>query len=91
MSGSGGPERLPDLSSEEAAKRFVSEADLGNYDLSTFTPVRFEFDAGPSAVSVSLPTSLLDAVMRQAEASGMPYQRFIREAIERALKDAAGS
>ncbi|HRK95123.1 MAG TPA: CopG family antitoxin [Rhodospirillales bacterium] len=76
------------MSSDEAAERFVSEADLGDYDLSTFMPVRFEFDPGPGAVSVPLPASLLDAVMRQAKASGMPYQRFIREAIERALKDA---
>jgi predicted DNA binding CopG/RHH family protein len=91
MSSSGGAKRLPDLPSDEEAERFLAEADLSDYDLSTFTPVRFEFDPGPKAVSVPLPTSLLDAVMRQAEASGMPYQRFIRDAIERALKDAAGS
>jgi predicted DNA binding CopG/RHH family protein len=82
------PKRPPDLLSDEDAERFVADEDLSGYDLSGFTPVRFEFAAEPAVVSVPLPAALLAAVVRQAEAQGMPYQRFIREAIERALKEA---
>jgi predicted DNA binding CopG/RHH family protein len=32
-----------------------------------------------------LPASLLDAVKRRASARGIPYTRFIREAVEHAL------
>ncbi len=83
------PKRLPDLLSDEDAERFVADEDLGVYDLSGFTPVRFEFGSGSDVLSVPLPAALLEAVMKQAEARGVPYQRFIREAIERALKDAS--
>lgn len=82
------PKRIPDLLCDEDAARFVAEQDLGVYDLSGFVPVRFEFGSEPAVFSVPLPAALLAAVVRQAEAQGMPYQRFIREAIERALKEA---
>ena len=35
--------KLPILTSDEAAERFVAEADLTQYDLSGFVPSRFEF------------------------------------------------
>jgi predicted DNA binding CopG/RHH family protein len=87
MCSSGEPKRPSDLLSDEDAERFVAEEDLSGYDLSGFTPVHFEFGPERAHVSVPLPATLLEAVMRQAEARGMPYQRFIREAIERALKE----
>jgi predicted DNA binding CopG/RHH family protein len=88
MCSSEGPKRLPDLLCDDDAARFVAEEDLGVYDLSGFVPVLFEFGSEPAVVSVPLPAALLTAVVRQAEALGMPYQRFIRAAIERAVKEA---
>ena len=35
--------KLPPFASDEEAEKFVSNADLSEYDLSGFTPVTFEF------------------------------------------------
>ena len=75
----------PRLNVDEEAERFVDEADLTEYDLTGFTPVRFEFDKKSARVNMRLPESLLRAVKAKAQARGIPYQRFIREAIEQAL------
>jgi predicted DNA binding CopG/RHH family protein len=78
---------LPELSSDEDAERFVEEADLTEYDLSGFSPVRFEFEKKASRINMRLPESLLAAVKSRAQARGIPYQRFIREAVEKALDE----
>jgi predicted DNA binding CopG/RHH family protein len=76
---------LPDLKTDEEAERFLEEADLSKYDLSEFKPVRFEFEKKSARVNMRLPEPLLDAVKARAKARGIPYQRFIREALEQAL------
>jgi predicted DNA binding CopG/RHH family protein len=78
---------LPRFGSDEEAERFVEEADLSAYDLSGFKPTRFEYERKSARVNMRLPTPLLDAVKAKARARGIPYQRFIREALERALGD----
>ncbi|MGZ9033732.1 MAG: CopG family antitoxin [Rhodospirillales bacterium] len=77
---------LPNLETDEDAERFVAEANLNDYDLSNMTTIRFRFGVEPG-LSVRLPTALLDAVRMKAKACGISYERFIREAIERALED----
>jgi predicted DNA binding CopG/RHH family protein len=39
------------------------------------------------SVNLRLPEQLLEAVRSRAKRAGMPYQRYIRMAIERALSD----
>jgi len=78
---------LPRLNSDEDAGRFVAEADLTEYELSGFTPVQFEFEKKSARVNMRLPESLLNAVKAKAQVRGIPYQRFIREAIEQALRN----
>lgn len=78
---------LPRLTTDEEAERFVDEADLSEYDLSGFKPMQFEFEKKSARVNMRLPEPLLDAVKAKAQARGIPYQRFIREAIERALAE----
>jgi predicted DNA binding CopG/RHH family protein len=78
--------RLPQLTSDAAAARVVAEADLSRYDLAALKPVRFEFAPKDARVNMRLPQTLLDAVKRAAERTGVPYQRFIRHALERALQ-----
>ena len=78
---------LPRLSTDEEAERFVNEADLTDYDLAQFTPVQFEFEKKSARINMRLPETLLNAVKAKAQARGIPYQRFIREAIERAVAD----
>lgn len=77
--------KIPRLNSDEEAERFVEEADLGEYDLSGFTPARFEYEKKTARVNMRLPEPMLNAVKNKARERGIPYQRFIREAIERAL------
>jgi predicted DNA binding CopG/RHH family protein len=77
--------KIPTLSSDAAAEKFVDEADLSTYDLSGFRSVRFEFERKTAKVNMRLPEALLDAVKASAAARGMPYQRFIRETLERAV------
>ncbi len=76
---------LPRLESDEEAARFVEEADLTRYDLSSFRPVRFEFARKTARVTMRLPESLLAAIKAEAARRHMPYQRFMRELLERGL------
>jgi predicted DNA binding CopG/RHH family protein len=75
------------LRTDEEAERFVDEADLTEYDLSGFRPVQFEYEGKSAQVNMRMPQRLLDAVRDQAKARGIPYQRYIRETLENALRD----
>jgi predicted DNA binding CopG/RHH family protein len=77
---------LPRLATDEEAERFVAKADLTDYDLSEFRTVRFEFQPKNERVNMRLPKALLDAVKAAAAKTGMPYQRFIRQALEAAVE-----
>jgi predicted DNA binding CopG/RHH family protein len=76
---------LPRLKSDEEAERFVETADLSGYDLSGFRPAHFEFEKKTAQVNLRMPESLLKALKERAKKRGIPYQRFIRETLERAL------
>jgi len=77
--------KIPGFKADAAAERFVAEADLTKYDLSGLVPVRFEFDKKTAQLNMRLPKRLLEAVKRRAAARGIPYTRFVREAVELAL------
>lgn len=79
--------KIPEFKSDSEAEAFVDSADLSQYDLSGFKPVRFEFQPKTERVNMRLPAELLQAVRREAEAEGMPYQRFIRATLERAVME----
>lgn len=76
---------FPTFKSDAEAEDFVATADLSGYDFSDMVPLRFEFERKDKAVNLRLPESLLGAVRAHAKKVGMPYQRFIRMAIEQAL------
>jgi predicted DNA binding CopG/RHH family protein len=48
--------------------------------------VRFEFQPKDQRVNMRLPRPLLDAVKATAAKAGVPYQRFIRRALEDAVQ-----
>ena len=77
--------KFPVLRSDEEAEAFVDTADLSEYDFSQFKPARFEFETKGARVNMRLPKSLLTAVKARAAKRGIPYQRFIRETLERAV------
>ena len=76
---------MPSLKSDEEAERFVESADLSEYDLSKFKPLKFEFEPKTAVINMRLPQALLSAVKIKAKAEGMPYTRFIRLALERMI------
>jgi predicted DNA binding CopG/RHH family protein len=79
--------KLPTLTSDEEAEDFVANSDLSEYDLSEMVPVRFELKPKDKSVNLRLPAQLLEAVRNRATRAGIPYQRFIRMALERALQE----
>jgi predicted DNA binding CopG/RHH family protein len=76
---------LPVLKTDEEAEQFIETADLSEYDLSGFKPAKFEFEKKDARVNMRLPETLLAALKDKAKQRGIPYQRFIREALEQAI------
>jgi predicted DNA binding CopG/RHH family protein len=76
---------LPELRTDEEAEDFIAKTDLTEYDLSSMRTVHFEFQPKSERVNMRLPRPLLDAVKAAAAEVGVPYQRFIRQALEAAV------
>ena len=66
------PKPLPPLRSDAEAESFVDTADLTQYDLSGFKPMRFEIELKAAALNMRLPASLLDAVKAKARPAASP-------------------
>lgn len=77
---------FPKFENDEEAERFVDQANLSNYDFSPFRPMHFEFEKKTAQVNIRMPQSMLATLKAKAKARGIPYQRYIREAIEKALQ-----
>lgn len=76
--------RVPRLRTDEAAEAFLDQ-DLSDLDFSQFRAGQLEFERKDARLTMRLPQSMLDAVKQQALARGIPYQRLVREAIQKAL------
>ena len=77
--------KIPTFKSDHEAEAFVASADLVDYDLSGARLVQFELKPKDKTVNLRLPGQLLDAVRSEAKRAGVPYQRFIRLALEKAV------
>jgi len=75
--------KIPTFKTDEEAENFVTTADLSAFDLSGARLVKFEFKPKDTAISLRLPEDLLKAVRSKAKTEGIPYQRLIRQALER--------
>ena len=71
---------MPSLRSDAAAERFVATADLTEYDLSGFKPMRFEIEPKSAALNMRLPLSLLEAVKAEARSRGDPVHALCAHA-----------
>ena len=76
--------KVPRMKSDKEAEAFLAD-DLSNLDFSQFKPVRFEFEKKEEQINMRVPKPLLAAVKARAKARGIPYTRFIREVLERAI------
>ena len=77
--------RIPTFKSDRAAAAFVDNADLSQYDLGGAQLVRFETKPKDKSINLRLPEELYQAVRTSAARVGLPYQRFIRLTLERAI------
>jgi predicted DNA binding CopG/RHH family protein len=75
---------VPRLKTDRQAEAFLAQ-DLSNLDFSQFKPARFEFEKKDDQINMRVPKPLLEAVKARAKARGIPYTRFIRETLERAM------
>jgi predicted DNA binding CopG/RHH family protein len=73
------------MTTDEEAEAFLDQ-DLSDLDFSQFVPTRFEFEAKDATVTMRLSQRLLQTIKAQAEARGMPYQRYIRQVLEQAAE-----
>ena len=75
--------KIPTFKTDKEAENFVAKADLSQYDLSGARMVKFELKPKDKAISLRLPEDLFKAVQDKAKREGIPYQRLIRQAIEK--------
>lgn len=80
------PKSVPVLTTDEDAEAFLDQ-DLSNLDPAQFRPMRFESLPKSARITMRLPEPLITALKARAKARGIPYQRLIREALEREVSD----
>src|SRR6202521_3664587 len=77
--------KIPTFKTDMEAERFVDTADLSKNDLFGLRPVQFEFEKKSAQLNMRVPKAMLEAVKKRSAVRGIPYTRFIREAVEMAL------
>ncbi|AFZ57535.1 CopG family transcriptional regulator [Anabaena cylindrica FACHB-243] len=76
---------FPRVKTDEEIEALL-EDDLSEYLHSgNFQPVTFEFQPKNKSVNVRISEEMLEAVKKISKKEGIPYQRYIRRAIERSL------
>ena len=76
--------KVPRLKTDKQAEALLAK-DLSDLDFSQFKPARFEFEKKDGQINMRVPKPLLEAVKARAKTRGIPYTRFIRETLERAM------
>ena len=77
--------KVPVMTTDEEAEAFLDQ-DLSDLDYAQFRPSSFEAEKKTARVTMRRPESLMAAVKAKAAARGVPYQRLIREALEREVR-----
>ena len=76
--------KVPGFKMDEEAEAFL-EQDLSDLDFSQFKPMHFEFRPKQKSLNLRISEELLNAIRAHAKHQGIPYQRYIRQALERAV------
>lgn len=79
------PKFVPVMTTDEEAEAFL-EQDLSELDLSQFKPLNWEAFRKTARINMRLPEALMQALKARAAQRGIPYQRLIREVLEREVK-----
>jgi len=77
--------KVPHLKTDAEAEAFLDN-DLSTLDFSQFRDVNWEVQPKTARINMRLPEGLMAAVKLRAKSRGIPYQRLIREALERELR-----
>ena len=75
---------VPEMTTDEEAEAFLDQ-DLSALDYPQFKPLDWERQPKTARINMRVPAPLLDAIKARAEERGIPYQRLIREAMEKAV------
>jgi predicted DNA binding CopG/RHH family protein len=78
--------KLPVFNSDREAEQFLDQ-DLSDYlSADHLVPYPFEYRPKQKSVNLRISEELLSAVRAAAHRRGIPYQRYIRQALEMALR-----
>ncbi|MGA2409680.1 MAG: CopG family antitoxin [Candidatus Binataceae bacterium] len=77
--------KFPVLKSDKEAEKFLTQ-DLSDYiNTGNLKPFPFEYRPKQKSVNLRISEELLNAVQAEARRLGIPYQRYIRQALEAAI------
>jgi predicted DNA binding CopG/RHH family protein len=78
--------RFPKFRNDKELEKFVKQ-DLSAYlDADNLFPPTFEFAPKTKVVNLRVSEQLLSAIKAASKSRGIPYQRYIREALEQSLR-----
>lgn len=80
------PRPVPRMTTDEELEDFVAQ-DLSDLDFRQFKPMPFELGSKDARVNMRIPRRQLDRLKAEALRQGVPYQRLMRELLERGLHD----
>jgi predicted DNA binding CopG/RHH family protein len=79
--------KLPAFKSDRAAEKFLDQ-DLSDYlSADNLAPYQFEYRPKQKSVNLRISEELLSAVRAAARRRGIPYQRYIRQALVVAVRE----
>ena len=78
--------KLPAFKTDKEAEDFL-DRDLSDYiHAENFAPFVFEYQPKQKSINLRISEQLLSAVRADAQRHGVPYQRYIRQALEAAVR-----
>jgi predicted DNA binding CopG/RHH family protein len=72
------------MTTDEEAEAFLDQ-DLSDLDFTQFQPLDWERLPKTARITMRVPEALVTALKARAKERGIPYQRLVREAIEKAV------
>ena len=78
--------RLPKLKSDKQVEELLQQDLSGYLSAENLTPLTFEFAPKSKVVNLRMSTDLFEAVKIASSRQGIPYQKYIRQVLESALR-----
>ena len=75
---------VPVMTTDKEAEAFLDQ-DLSDLDFTQFQPMDWERLPKTARITMRVPEALVAALKAKARERGIPYQRLVREAIEKAV------